>query len=467
MTSEDTKIVKSGIWYTVAAVLTKGMIYLTTPIFTRWLTHEEFGIFSHYSSWLSTVTVFITLSLESTFISARFDFKERFDEYILSALSLSTLVAGIWFLIYNAAPAFFENWLELDSIYILIMLCYLVFLPAVNMFQTRERYLYRYRVSVFLSLLLAAATTVFSIFFVYALDNKVLGRILGSAAPTVIIGGILYIVLIFKGKRINIKDWAYALPICLPYIPHVLSLTLLFSMDRIMITKFCGAEDTALYSVAYNCGAVITLLSTSLNTATSPWLGQKLQSNATDEIRKRSKQYICIFIFFVIGLMLISPEILFVMGGRSYSSAIYVMPPIALGYVCQFFYTLYVNVEQYKKKTVGMAWASVFSAALNFVLNYLLIPRYGYTVAAYTTFVSFLCLLILHMILVKKLGYSSIYPMKFMMLLLCGMGAYTAVTYVLYAITVLRVLTLGVYIAVCSVIFVKNRRTVLEILKSK
>ena len=47
------------------------------------------------------------------------------------------------------------------------------------------------------------------------------------------------------------------------------------------------------------------------------------------------------------------------------------MPPVAAGCLLQFVYCMYVNIEQYEKKTVGMAMASVVAAGLNFVLNFI------------------------------------------------------------------------------------------------
>ena len=150
--------------------------------------------------------------------------------------------------------------------------------------------------------------------------------------------------------------------------------------------------------------------------------------------------------------MLITPEILFIMGGKSYQEAIYVMPPVAFGCVCQFLYTMFVNIEQFEKKTVGMAFASVSAAVVNYALNRLFIPRYGYIAAAYTTLVSFLWLLLVHMLLVKKLGYSSLYPVKFIFVVLAGMIFYTAVVNYLYMITSVRyVMVLGYGILFISI----------------
>jgi len=81
-----------------------------------------------------------------------------------------------------------------------------------------------------------------------------------------------------------------------------------------------------------------------------------------------------------------------------------------VGVIFQFIYTMYVNVEQYYKQTIGMAVASVVAAILNLVLNYIFIPLYGYQVAAATTLVGYMVLLILHMLLVRRIGKNRLYP---------------------------------------------------------
>lgn len=104
--TNNVKAFKSGIWYTLSNFLVKSIGFITTPIFTRLLTHAEFGAFNNYTSWLSIISVFVTLNLESTLISARFDYEDDFDGYILSMLSISFISTFVWFVIINAGRDF-------------------------------------------------------------------------------------------------------------------------------------------------------------------------------------------------------------------------------------------------------------------------------------------------------------------------------------------------------------------------
>ena len=454
-------------WYTVSNFLTKSIGFITTPIFTRLLTHAEFGDFSNYTSWLSIFMIFVSLNLESTFISARYDYEKEFDEYILSTLVLSSISTAIWFFVLNINPQKVVGFLGMEREYIICMMVYLLFIPAINMFQTREVYYFRYKMSVLISMIISVGTAVVSVLLVIGMENRLDGRVFGSALPTILLGIIIYIYLIKRGKRVKVSYWKYALPICLPFIPHLLSMTVLNSMDRIMIKSMCGSEDTALYSLAYTCGTIITVLITSLNTAFAPWLGEKLHEEKHEEIRSFSKKYILVFMVMAIGIMLISPEVLLILGGKSYLAAIYVMPPVACGCMCQFLYTMFVNVEQFKKKTIGMAFASVSAAVLNYLLNLLFIPRFGYVAAAYTTLAGFLWLLIIHMLLVRRIGLREVYDNSFVFKAVGISIVATAGITFLYQVNWIRYIIIAAYILVVLYFFKKYIKPLMKALGIK
>lgn len=454
--SYNGKMLRSGIWYTAANFVMKSIAFITTPIFTRIMTHADFGMYNNFTSWMSTFSIFLTLNLDSTFISARYDFQKDFDRYILSTLTLSS----VWTIAFIVFATFIKTFLVkitgLKFDYLVLMGLYLFFLPAVSEFQVKERYNFKYRVSVGISLFTSISSILISLLLIIYMRDPLLGRIIGSISPVIAVGIVLYMVIIYKGQRVEVKYWKYALPIALPYIPHLLSMTLLNSADKMMITQICGAEENALYSVAYNCGAIVSMLITSMNMAFSPWLGEKLSNNDYSEIKKVSKYYVSIFAFLTMGMMLVSPEILLIMGGKNYIEAKYVMPPVAFGCVCQFLYTMYVNIEQFYKKTVGMATASILAALINYVLNRIFIPSYGYIAASYTTLFSFMCLLFFHMLLVKQMHLLKVYSTKFVFSILIGLSVMALCINLLYSTNVIRYIIIMIYIIVIISVCIKK-----------
>lgn len=451
----EKKVIKAGIWYTISNFLVNGIAIITTPIFARMLTKQEYGGYSNFSAVFSIMSVVVTLNMHSTLIRAQYDFEEKKKEYTSSIIILGMLVSVICLVISQVFFAFFYDLLKISREGLIIMFLALIFLPAINIFQTWQALNYSYIKSVIVSGLLTLGNVGFSLLFVMSFDDKLYGRILGSQIMTIVIGLVISIMYILKGKQFNFEYIRYALKICLPFIPHLLALTVLSLFDKIMITNICGEEYNAIYSIAVMCGLIITILISALNNSFSPWIGEKLHKGDLEEIRKNSFWYILIFVIVAIGVMLFAPEIIWVLGGEKYSEAKILIPPIILGGVCQLLYTLYVNIEQYEKKTIGMAIASCCAAGINFVLNAIMIPRFGYTAAAYTTFVSYLILLLMHYFLVRKMGLHKAYNTKYIVCILFSLVLFAMIAIWLYTKILIRYALCATYIIVLGLIFVR------------
>ena len=193
MDNNNAKALKSGIWYTASNFLVGSIGFITTPIFTRLLTKAEFGAYNNYTSWLSIITIFVTLHIEASMISARYDFKSNLDSYILSSLALSSLSTLLWGIVFNVFYPFFGPLMDLDRIYINVMLVYLLFTPAIHMYQSRERYMFRYKNTAISSLIISITTALLSVSLVVLLDNKLYGRIIGAALPSILFGVFFYL----------------------------------------------------------------------------------------------------------------------------------------------------------------------------------------------------------------------------------------------------------------------------------
>ena len=461
----DGKAIKSGVWFTISNFIMRGIGFITTPIFTRLMTKAEYGDFSNFQTWMMILLYITSLDLEASLIRAVFDFKDDIDRYVHSIISLSMISTAIFWIMSIIFREFAVSIFSVESVYIDCMFLYLMFCPAVNIFQNVERFKYKYKWTVATSLSISIGASLLSVFLVIFMQDKLRGRIIGFIIPTVAVGLTIAIYYFLKAKRINIHYWRYALPITLPYIPHLLSMYLLSNMDRVMIKRFCGSDFVALYSLAYTSGMIITILVTSINSAFSPWLAEKLIKKDYENIRNISVPYVAIFSFFAFGTVLITPEILYVLGGPSYLEAKYVMPPVAAGCLLQFVYCMYVNVEQFEKKTVGMAIASVIAAGVNFVLNSIFIPRYGYIAAAYTTYVGYFVLLIMHLWLVRRLGMSAIYKNKQILVIAVLASLLIFFTNVLLDNLALRIVTIVIYLAILIVFFFKTKEQFVKWLK--
>lgn len=439
--------------------------FITTPIFTRMLTKSEYGDFNNFQTWMMILLYLTSLNLEGSLIRASHEYKNDFGDYVFSMISLSVISTSIWWIFCNVFFSKISGLLSVNRIYLNCMFLYLLFCPAVNLFQNAERFKYKYKLTVLTGMVISVGASLLSVVLIVILPDKLFARTIGYIIPTVLIGLIIIMYNFSKHRKVRLEYWKYALPITLPYIPHLLSMYLLNSMDRVMIRKFCGANDVALYSLAYTCGMILTILVTSVNSAYSPWLAEKLANKEYNDIKKVSVPYVAIFSFLAMGSVLVTPEILLILGGKSYMSAKYVMPPVAAGCLLQFVYCMYVNIEQYEKKTIGMAGASAIASTVNFILNYLFIPRFGYIAAAYSTYIGYFSLLVIHMFLVHKMKMDFVYNNSKMFVIAVISSLIMFLGNFILEMNLIRYSILLFYIAVGLYLFYKYKDVIKKILK--
>lgn len=458
---------KVAIWYMICNMFVKGLTMLSTPIFTRLLSTTDYGLFNNLTSWENVLMIIVTLDFSASIARAKYDFEGKMDEFIASILLASNVVTLVVYFIVECNQTFFENLFKIDIMYIRMLFVYLLFMPAFNFLQIQHQIYYKYKFFVALSIGSAVLRTVISIVLVINMENKLLGRSIGYFIPITICNVLLWLLVMMKERRVSWKCIKYASRISLPLIPHGLSGVVLSSVDRIMITNFCGAATTAIYSVAYSVSMFASLLWTSMNQAWAPWLFDRLHENNKKKIIESSKIFLGLFVVLILGILLISPEIIYFLGGKKYYEARFAMPPIVMGFVFQFIYSMYVNIEMYSKKTFTISIGTILAAGLNFFLNLIFIPRYGYVAAAYTTMVGYFALLVFHYIIVKRTikEFADIYDTVFIVVMILVVVVAGVVSNWLYQYYVIRYAVLGVYIIELSSVIYRQRKNIMEILK--
>lgn len=462
-------VAKAGLWYTVCNFLFRGMAFITTPIFTRLMSKADLGAFSNFASWASILLVVTSFQLSQSVIRSKLEHEDDMDCYIWSILSFSTIWTLVVYLVFCLFPGFFADLLQIEWKYVHLLFLYLLTAPAYSMLVTKHRAFYKYKTFVVLTGIMVVSGTICSLLLVILMQDKCAGRLYGYYVPHIIIGAFIFLYLIVKGKRIKIEYWKYACVICLPLVPHVLSMYLLSTSDKAIITRLCGAEYTAVYAVAYSAYHIVTILFDSMNKAFAPWLLESLHHEKYAEIRKTSKIYIGVFMALVIGVFLLIPEIILLLGGRQYENAIPCLPPLLASCVFQLIYTMYVNVEFYEKKTVGVAAGTMVAAAVNIALNFIFIPmapERGYIIAAYTTLIGYMLLFVIHYFLVKRMKMQHVFNIYFNLAVLAGTLAVASMVSWLYAINpLLRYGFTLLYGALVLFVGLRNKERILGIFR--
>ena len=429
--SSKSTVIKSGIWYTVANVSIRAVAIITTPIYTGMLTTADYGRANTYNSWIDIFNVFACLCVVYSIGRAKLDFKDRFDEYMSALQGLSSSFAFILLIIAFIFRNALSSWIQYEVPLAVGLFAYLCVSPSVEYMMQKCRYEYRYKENILISVITCAGQVTLSIVLMLVFnDSRYIGKILGVMLPTFIMGIVFYISFIRRGRVFyNREYWKYALTIGLPMIPHALAMILLAQMDRIMIKDISGDGPAGLYIFGYSFATLLMIFTNAIGQAWLPWFNDSLYAGNRKSIRDVQKKLVLLGCFLSFAFIVAAPEALQILSisNDTYWVAKYVVPPIVLGTLAQYFYTNYVNVEIFMKKTHIIAAGSCLAALINYVLNRAFIPRFGYTAAAYTTLASYAVLMVLHYVMVRfVLGekvYDDLYMFAALILMtLMGLG---------------------------------------------
>lgn len=377
---------------------------LTTPIFTRLLSTEEYGQYTVFNSWMDIITIVVTLNLCYGFSSqGLIKYETERKEFVSSMQGLTLTQVGIWTVIYILFHGFWNNLFSLSTVQMLAGISMIWTGNVFNFWAEEQRVTYRYRRLALITIIVVVAKPVLGIFLVMNAEDKVTARILGLAIVQVVYV-ILFVVQMRRGRIFYSKKfWGYALSFGIPLLPHYLSQVVLSSSDRIMIEKMVGMDEAGIYGLAYSIAMLMSIFGNVLTQTIGPWNYQKIKEKKLGDISQ--VVYPAIIMVATVNILLIAfaPDIVAICAPEEYRNAIWVIPPVTMSVFFMFLYGFFSSFEFYYEKTKYLSIATLAEAVLNVILNFCLIPVFGYYAAGYTTLVCYAAYALFHYYFMRKI----------------------------------------------------------------
>ena len=463
------KALKAGTWYTICTFILKGLAFLTTPIFSRMMSEEALGSYANFLGWITILASVATLDLYTSVNLAHYEYKEKLYAFMSTITLLGSLVSA---LLYGISLLFKEqvmSWLGISEYMLHVMFIYFIVSPAVSILHAKFRIHLQYKYTILTSLLPAVFSVLTAVLMVVLAgeEDKLNARVSGYYGVWIAASIAIYIFIIVKGRCFKWEYVRFAIPIALPMVLHTLANMILSTSDRVMIKQMCGDKETAYYSIAYSCGMIVSVLWHAVNQAWAPWCYEKMHRGEDQDIGKVARPIILIFSGGVMMIVLLAPEILYLMGGEKYMQALPVVAPVMLGYVAQMLYTLYVNIEYFYKKQRQIMLGTMIAALINVALNLIFIQAFGYAAAAYTTLAGYVALLFIHYGFVRKFGKQGIYDMRFNVMVLVGSLVLGIAITLLYPLNIVRYCIIGLCAGFLIVFLHRNKKEIKACLKKK
>lgn len=468
---------KAGMWYVISTFLVKGISFITHPIFADLLDKPSMGAFSNFASWETLLLIVTSLEMQNTVARAYYDFKDDFNKYV-SSVTLAS--CGFTLILYGVALLMGDWFTTLTSIpqrFVHVLFIMLLFQGCKQIYFAKERTLYRYKSVAVISAVNALVPTLIAVGLVAIAPavQKLDARIYGFYIPSALIGLGCFLLLFFKGKgAIQWKYIKYGLVLAFPLMLHYLTAQLLSSSNSIVTTAVLGEEANAVVSTAASANHILTTLLMAVSGALTTWLMDNLHQENKKAARLGTLGYIAGIAVLGIGVILLAPEVVHILGAGNYPESTILMPGFVVAVLVQSAGTVFTIMLTYQKKVVATGVATGVVAAISVAAKYFLMPWYeslhpgkGVLLLPYINIAAFGVLFVINYLLVRRHGLGGYVNFKLMAGALLATCGFMALSYPLYNNTLLRYGVIAVLGLAACVVAYRYRAMILKIVRKK
>ncbi len=388
-------------WYLLGSVIPMGVGFIKTPVFTRYFTPEEYGYLGIVTITFSYISIFLYSWLSSCLWRYYNAFKNKNNlkglysntTAIYLATSVMMLLASIiWYLLADhplvrnlVLLSFFQYFIkEFIGLYLIII--------------RLEGKALKYN-------LIHSSRAVLSFGVLYWMAFVMDYRIEAMVLSTIFIDVLaLLFILLFSREGASISFSSFSkdtIKLLLKFgsvgLVSNFFFMLITTSDRYIIALFTDMPTVGIYNQVYNiCQlSVVALVTVYFNTI-NPKLNRELELDFKNSA-KLIQDYLFVFLMFglpvITYLSMFPKEIAFILLGEEFRSGYVIMPWI---FISAYMYGLFLFIEirfKFADKLKNIAIGVILASVLNIVLNFSLIPLYGYQWAAITTFAAYLFIL--------------------------------------------------------------------------
>ncbi|AGB42260.1 membrane protein involved in the export of O-antigen and teichoic acid [Halobacteroides halobius DSM 5150] len=416
--SHSKELVKKIVIYVPSKIFPAFLSLAFTAIFTRVFSTGSYG---KYSLMLSIATLVVAIlsqwlqqSINRYFPGAKAKEKDKLREIIglgfIFIIGVILILAVIgWIIVEHLFP----NWSVYYISSILFILAYSLFNPLRVIFQADMQANKFTKYSLFKSILRFGI----SVGLVFLVFKKTYNLLLGTALGGLFLVPFLWCELNFpsfsnilskkkiRSRLVRLKKlFNYGLPMT----GWFLVATILNVGDRYIIQWFKGASQVGLYSANYRLiNGTVGLMTAPIVMAVHPFLMRAWENSDKEKMSKWLEVIIEYFfiggILLISGVWLFSKDIAFYFLGSQFRKGHIIMPVVIGGIIIWQMGMYFHKPLEFVEKTKVMFKLGLITAIINILLNILLIPKFGYIAAAYTTLISFIFYAIIAAVIGKKI----------------------------------------------------------------
>ncbi|MBU2541471.1 MAG: flippase [Candidatus Omnitrophica bacterium] len=430
---EFNKVLKNSFFYTLATSL-QGMIsFFLLPIYTRFLSPDDYAILALVTSFVGIVSALISLQIHSgipRFVVKFLKEKERAKVYFSSIFFLGFAVLFSGCVIINIfgeriISIMFsdKNGLTYSPFFLIAtwtLLPNLLISSCMALLQTLERG----SKFLLLTVIQVSINVGLGLYLVVFLNSGPIGILMAQLISAIC--GLIFVVFLvrdwFRIKMLRFsQDIRDSLRYSLPLIPHILSIYIYMYSDRLILQRFVPLSDIGIYSIADTFAFILLIIVNATTTAYSPHflkVAQEDRIKAQQETRRFIEIWWFVIMVMFMGYLLLSGFLVRLMTKPAFYASIPLIPILAIAYIFRGLYCFGANGIFFMEKTKYIPVITISAAIANIVLNLIFIPKFGIFAAAWTTVVAYIITFLLAYYFSKKY-FPHVYPWRNMLKIIC------------------------------------------------
>jgi len=373
---------RNEVLYMGSDALVKVIAFFAIPIYIRLMPASQYGLFSVYQTYFSLFNAFFGLTVARGVVRYYVAMGDR-KKHLTTGICISLSCSVVFSVVILAMRLVFHV-MNITVSALLTVCVYALFQTLVDLgmedLRARLKAVYYSLCDLFTSLFSAS----FAVFLLYILQsNQGYWLLVSNVVPIGLLGLFLSFHIIRRdGLSFERSTARYLLAYSIPLLPYAFSSIIISQINRFFLAQL-SLTQTGIYSFTAAFTSIMMVVSLSINRAFQPFLFNALKT----QTNFRSRMYQNMGLFYVTYIVFIAAAdlVIGIMGKGDYLAASSVIPIITLGYGYFFLFSLQVNFFYYHGKNIFVSVFSIASAALIFLFNALLIPKYGYYGAAVST----------------------------------------------------------------------------------
>lgn len=424
--------------YTIGKLLPAAAGFLLLPIYSQYLTPQEYAIIASMEVLTSIFGIFVSLNLERA--AYRFYFDKEDDQWRrdllftlhYSAIGMSLFWLMVCWVLQNVISLMFPD-IPFWPIYMLVIgrTCIEVMLRVPQQYlQVTERPL----AYVAVSLSRFALSVVLVLLFLILYEQGAQGSLTGNLLSSVVLAPVgMYIAVRHFSGRFRLQVLKDAIAFCWPFIPTLLVAWIIDLSDRIFMGHYASAADLGIYGMAYKIASVYLLVMGAYHAAYLPHFyklaGDTDQLKAKHHIQNEANNNVLLHLAMLLLAVMWSYEVVTWFLDEEYAEVTHILRLILFSHLfaCIPAVTSSAALMQAKKTRLNM-YAALAAAVINLLLNFILIPKYSLYGAATATLLSMVSLFVIQY-LASRLAYFITMPWA---LMLTGLSGTIFVLFVCY-----------------------------------